>query len=504
MAVVIDEKNFLLKSVMERVFKGVEMTLVPATSSKSAFSTTPTIYYGSTREFRINTVEESIPVPINIYSVLRAATMQKGKLEARIKDPLFIPLWKYYNKIRPDYPHRFTGNDEASISDSEKKIIEDILKRLVTELVDAGRVDLADQVKPWKDTMLELIDSHNLENIKRSVFLLNHLLFGKLDDSEETLRDNFRIRYENEFNLDTKNSFFNVLLIDDFFFLHVYQLSLIERLTAGFATDGCVCPLIHFDFECIPQNVEKRLDQKAYQLILLDIDFGKLVNSPNNVEPVVDIIRMAAKKEIPIVTFSKFKSVDKYKQLISVGKLDGEISKDDDWQEIFNQIYYKLREKYDVKEYTTDGWKIIKSSKLRKVGYFKNIQFKGTELDCKKQLEHEFKNADFSELFLPSNNGIWKFLFLGRKPDFVNNTIKYLEPIKRRLGKYGLDIIETQVRLGDREERLELTIKPSESSRIVFAENSRVYDWEGRNEEKIIYSLIGIGMDLNHIVVPNF
>jgi L-serine deaminase len=107
--------------------------------------------------------------------------------------------------------------------------------------------------------------------------------------------------------------FFNVLVCDDLF---IYSLKLFIILEKYFHKSGISKPVIHFDFEYDPQNVEKRCREKKYDLILLDIDFSILGGNEN---PAQKIAKWAHIQDpaIPIIVSSKYNDVNYYKELLN-------------------------------------------------------------------------------------------------------------------------------------------------------------------------------------------
>jgi len=403
-----------------------------------------------------------------------------------------------YEPLRKDYPHRYKGKWGEEIN--YKEVVSENANSLLKQLKEKLPEELHLKYDEWTKKIGCFFDDAKFDE---AIILLNHLFMGDIEDDSKKLDKQLENRYEKEFNIDSENAFFNILFVDDFYFLHIYQFSLIERYSAGYDENGQICPIIHFDFECTPKRAKEKLKQKSYDLILLDIDFGQQESKA------WDVAEDALKRRIPVVMFSKFELAKKYTPFF--GKAISRIDKDLDYKEIFKKIYKILKEKYNIEEYDYDNWKILRSSQLRRVGYFCNNQFVGeNEEKITNIIFEEMKKKNFTILFIPLYNNhkrSWKFIFFGKKPDFANGEIKYLEPIQRRMKIYGLNIKNSinETKCGSDEiiEKLLITVE-SASEEVVFPKASKVYDWEKRDKDKTVYPFIGIDMDLDYIVVPSF
>lgn len=149
------------------------------------------------------------------------------------------------------------------------------------------------------------------------------------------------------------DSYFKILVVDDYFIFSIPIFVEAVRMVTG---ENSKVPLIHFDFECIPENAIKRCKETQYDLILLDIDFGllDLVESESNTvtqksdREAFKVARFANNQKdfkVPIVLFSKYEDIHYYEGLL--GNVIGKIVKGDIRPKIVNNI---LNKKYEVSE----------------------------------------------------------------------------------------------------------------------------------------------------------
>lgn len=369
-----DQKNLPVKWCLQRIFKDVDLTFIHCEYPEPVFYDQPGLYYGCGDESYIETFEEYIPIPFHLYMIIRFVCKEKKRMGE--KKYLLKPLCKeLYDKIRKMYPHRRKETWEVEV------IYEEILGCVPDSLFDdMEKYPLPPDYDKWKGKIIRHIKTKKFEE---AIFLLNHLLMGKIDDSPEEFEEEFETRYCDEFNINPGSTKYNILVIDDFFFLHVYRFSLVERFNARFdEQNNRLLPEIHFNFECNPGSAIKRFEEDLYDLILLDIDFGQQNQNAENVAI------KAREKGIPIIMFSKFELADKYDKFQINWNSLPRIKKDLGYNEMYFALLRRLEEVNRIKD-NERVHQELKNARLIQQGFLpqespniKNLEIWGKNESC--------------------------------------------------------------------------------------------------------------------------
>jgi serine phosphatase RsbU (regulator of sigma subunit) len=334
---VYDNQTPPIKWCLQRIFKEIELTFINSRYSETVFYHEPALYYGFGKEFSTDTFEECTPIPLNFIKILTFATRERKKKD--IQNYLLKPLSKeLYERLRKSYPHRHKDNREQDVNYEE--ILCEPQNSLFHEKELEGYPFPPDYEK-WKEKIIRYTKAKRYEE---AIFLLNHLFMGDADDSEAEMREELEARYCSEFNLDPGSAIYNILVVDDFFFLHIYQFSLVERHKARYDEEqGVILPKIHFHFECLAESAINKLDDNEYEMILLDIDFGQQCKGAD------EVAKKTRDKGIPIVMFSKFELADKYDKFqVNWGSLP-RIKKDLNFKELYASLMARLEDVRRIK-----------------------------------------------------------------------------------------------------------------------------------------------------------
>jgi len=390
---VCDDQTLPIKWCLQRIFKEVELTFINSRHSESVFYNEPALYYGLSKEFYIDTFEEYIPIPFNLLEILKSAAREIKKKE--VQNYLLKPLSKeLYDKLRKLYPHRRKETWEQGVNYME--ILCSPQDSLFYEK-EFEKYPLPQTYPKWKEKIIRYTKEKRFEE---AIFLLNHLFMGDVDDTEDKMREELSTRYCREFNLDPCSAVYKILVVDDFFFLHIYQFSLVERFNVRYHEEtGSISPKIHFHFECNPNYAIKRFDEEKYDLILLDIDFGQ---QSKNAE---DVAIKAREKGVPIIMFSKFDLADKYDKFqINWGSLP-RIKKDLNYKELYASLLARLEDVRRIK----DNERIhqeLKNARIIQQGFLpkENPIIKGLEIWGKNKSCYEVSGDYFDFIHLKESN----------------------------------------------------------------------------------------------------
>ncbi len=380
-------------------------------------------------------------------------------------------------------------------------------------------------------------------NWNEAIFFLNHLncLFrfphgqlSKIQINKSEWETSFLKEYREALGIEEKdieNIFFKVLVVDDFFFLHLKEFMDIERKTAAEKENGTI-PIIDFEFECLLSEVKRRLEAEHFDLILLDLDFGQQSGDPKNV------IDDAREKNIPVILYSKYEKIDEYKKYIGGVRdvITKPMGKDTKIEEKVKVIFKNLQSYYEIEVFENEGWLIFERFKLpsteeraSKIGFYKNCGLEkfldngNTESGNKIKIvpmstvdeyfveeskkEGEKGKKDSLIVFIPEdtreNKKTISIEIRGKIPKYIKS-IKYQIPISERFKDYGIEIshIDTKIEKNDYNyESLKLYLdKHHIKDSIVFDEKSK----EDVEKETLRKAFCSLMLDLPYIVIPIF
>lgn len=378
-----------------------------------------------------------------------------------LKSPLF-------DKLYLKAPHHIEPNKKTLISTSEYySHVQNLLSAMKTEAT-------SDRIRDWVEILKKVLDEMNQ---KRFLRLLNYLCESEPDSKTKSDFAMHIGSFASFGEYKPENAYFRVLVIDDYF---IFNIPIFIQAIRALTGKNSRVPLIHFDFECIPEDAINRCKEERYDLILLDIDFGLLdINLEKNDvgqkanKQSLKILKFATEQDpkIPIVMFSKYKTVDYYQDFFSsLGNVIGTIVKEDirqkyydnklAWPEIIQQHFLvpllrNLMQYYKVKAYrqnetSTVILRTLPESIIRRLGIYE-IE-KNTEIPEELDLQGEFEksnNETLISLLKKDEHNLYDYFFtpylnkenklslfiLCRLPDFFRHT-NYLKPILDRIDHY--------------------------------------------------------------------
>lgn len=285
------------------------------------------------------------------------------------------------------------------IDDKKVILIGDYKKYLAKMLSEMENRTNQNNIRTWLKSLTNKLDKLKDPEGKNDFLLSLNFLSDRNVDTQ------FRKKFSTELfqfvinkNYKPPNSFFKVLVVDDYFVFNIPIFIVAARNLTGKKSG---VPIIHFDFECIPENAINRCKEEKYDLILLDIDFGLLdldnIDKTNKQfihnRKALEIARVANEQlpKIPIVVFSKYEDVHYYEGLLS--NVIGKIIKEDirkeirekklEWKRIINENFINplldyLLNYYKVKVYFYGDNLILRSlpdSSIQRIGIYEKVEF---------------------------------------------------------------------------------------------------------------------------------
>lgn len=450
------------------------------------------------------------------------------------------PLWKdiLISQLLDDLyltPPHHGDFDSEETADGRNYIaqVRDMLDRMKSKAK-------LDNIKNWinhlSEKLQDLEESKLPEQLNRKkdfLLMLNYLCNDQPDSNYKKKFSEELFRYAIHTRYDSTNSFFKILVVDDYF---IFSVPIIIEAVRNLTGKNSGMPLLHFEFECLPEEIKRRCQEEKYDLILLDIDFGLLdkVNGDGKIErQALKVANFASKQDpqIPIVVFSKYEDVHYYEGLLSnvIGKLLKEDIRNKVREKTLNKkeivmdnfispLIGYLLDYYKVRGFKYKNTLIIGSlpdSSILRMGVYEysNIP-KPNIIQLPDKVDNYNDNTLISILKKDQNNlydyGIIPYIdensklnlfVLCRVPDCIEfSGSLYLKSIQDRLKHYG---IKNQYRRAE----IKILIHNEENFKyevllleIDYNVNSNI-KWDVTGKDKFVAML---GRDLRYFVVPVF